>query len=239
MQRGKMGNAGEFKKWGEQRMCEIYNDDALNILPTIADSTVNAVITDPPYMLNMKSAINKKFSPWGDHINGSVWYAEWFKQARRVLKNDGCLWTFLNWRSLPTFQKASCDIGWPIESLMVWDKCCISTGTMRGLRPSYELVALFAMPDFKIDNRGLPDVQRFKWSTSKPNGHPAEKPVELMRWLIEISTKPGDRVADFFVGSGTTGEAALLSGRSFIGIEQDKEWCDYATKRLEETKNGR
>ena len=133
-----------------------------------------------------------------------------------------------------TFQKAACDAGWPIESLLVWDKQWIGPGGQKGLRPSYELVALFAMPEFHIPNRGLPDIQRFKWSSKKPHGHPAEKPEDLISWLIENSTKEGDTVLDLFMGSGTTGAAAISTGRKFIGIEQDEKWYNVAKQRIEE-----
>jgi DNA modification methylase len=133
---------------------------------------------------------------------------------------------------LVTFQKAACDIGWSIESLLVWDKQWIGPGGQKGLRPSFELVALFAGEDFVIPNRGIPDVQSFKWSSTKPNGHPAEKPVALMDFLIRNSTKPGDVVMDLFMGSGTTGVAALASDRRFIGVEMDERFFDLACERI-------
>ena len=210
---------------------KLYLGDCMEILDSLPQ--VSAVITDPPYMINTKSDGNKKLNPWSDYCNGAFWYTAWIQKVRDHLKPDGCLWTCLNWRSLVTFQKAACDAGWPIESLLVWDKGWIGPGGTKGLRPSYELVALFAMPEFSIPNRGLPDVQRFKWSSFKPNGHPAEKPEELMRFLIEQSTKEGDTVADIFMGSGTTGAAAVRSGRNFIGIEQDERWYKTAEARIE------
>lgn len=194
---------------------------------------VKAIITDPPYMINTKSDGKGKLNPWADYMNGAYWYTLWMSKAREHLQQDGCLWTFLNWRSIPTFQKAACDLGWPIESLLVWDKQCIGPGGPKGLRPSYELIALFAMPDFRISNRGIPDIQRFKWSSLKPHGHPAEKPESLVSFLIEISTIPGDTVADIFMGSGTTGAAAAKIGRNFVGIEQDKHWFEFAKSRIE------
>ena len=211
---------------------QLYNGDSIEILEQLPK--VKAIITDPPYMINTKSDGNGKLNPWTDYCNGAFWYTEWIRKAREHLLPDGCLWTCLSWRSLVTFQKAACDAKWPIESLLVWDKQWIGPGGHKGLRPSYELVALFAMPDFQIPNRGLPDIQRFKWSSNKPHGHPAEKPEALMRWLILNSTKEGDTVADLFMGSGTTGAAALITGRKFIGIEQDEQWYQVAKNRIEE-----
>lgn len=214
-------------------MIDLMQGDCLELIKGISGDSVDMVLTDPPYMINTKSAGASKINPWADYCNASFWYAEWMRQARRILKPTGCLWTFLNWRSFVVFQKAACDIGWPIESVLVWDKCWIGPGGKKGLRPSYELVALFAMPDFAIENRGLYDIQRFKWSSIKPHGHPAEKPVDLMKWLIEVSTKEADTVLGLFMGSGTTGEACTVTGRNFIGIELDPNYFEMAKNRID------
>jgi len=214
----------------------IYNMDCMEGMDEIKPQTIDAIITDPPYMINTKSDGQGKLSPWADYCNGAWWYTAWIKKARKILKPTGCLWTFLNWRSFVTFQKAICDARWSIESVLVWDKCWIGPGGDKGLRPSYELVALLAMPEFKIEDRGLADIQRFKWSSIKPNGHPAEKPISLMRWLITNSTKEGQIVCDLFVGSGTTCAAAIETNRQFIGFELDKTWYDAACKRIEQHK---
>ena len=94
------------------------------------------------------------------------------------------------------------------------------------------MVALWAMPTFAIENRGLPDIQVFPWSSFKPNGHPAEKPLDLMLWLIEHSTRPGDLILDPFCGSGTTGVACVQTGRRFLGIEIDEGYADIARARI-------
>ena len=134
-----------------------------------------------------------------------------------------------------TFQKAACDVGWPIESLLVWDKEWIGPGGTKGLRPSYELVALFAGEKFQLSDRGLYDVQRFKWSSIKPHGHPAEKPEALLRWIIEKSTSKGATVVDIFMGSGSTGAACIQTERKFIGFEIEDGYYAIAKKRLTET----
>ena len=207
---------------------ELWHGDCLEILPTLGK--VDAVITDPPYGINTKSDGSGKLSPWGDLVNSSHWYAAWMREARGRLTHTGSMWTCLNWRSLVTFQKAACDIGWPIDSLMVWDKCWIGQGGSRGLRPSYELVALFGQPMFAVKDRGLPDVQRFPVRAHKPNGHPAEKPLSLMDFCIVNAG--GGVVLDPFMGSGTTAEAAIKRGASFVGIEMDRRWFDASCERI-------
>ncbi len=216
-----------------QNTAKLYHGDCLEFLQSIPSSSVDAVITDPPYSINTKSDGSGKLNPWADRVNAAFWYREWMSQARRILKPTGCLWSFLNWRSMVTFQKAADDIGWPIESLLIWDKTFPGVGSMKGLRACYEMVALWANDNFAIPDRGLMDIQRFKWATTKPTGHPAEKPVALIEWLIGICTKPGDVVVDLFAGSGTTAEACIKSGRNFIGSEIDPNWFSYAARRID------
>ena len=211
----------------------LYLGDCLDILPTLGK--VDAVVTDPPYGINTKSDGNGKLNPWADLCNAAHWYSAWLAQCRALLQKPlgagaGPLWTFLNWRSLVTFQKASCDISWPIESLLVWNKAWIGPGGTRGLRPSYELVALFIAGEFSIENRGLADVQTWRVGSYKPNGHPAEKPIEGLRWIV--SNCPEGAVLDPFMGSGTTGVACANLGRKFIGIEIEPKYFDIACERI-------
>ena len=205
----------------------LYHGDCLEILPTLADGSVDAVVTDPPYGINTKSDGMGKLNPWADLCNSSMWYAAWIRESRRVA---GALWSCLNWRSLVTFQKAACDVGWPIESLLVWHKDWIGPGGTRGLRPSYELVAFWSNGR-TIADRGLSDVQTFKWCGHKPSGHPAEKPVGLMRFCADAVQ--ASVILDPFTGSGTTGVACVKTGRKFIGIEIDEKYCEIAAKRIQ------
>jgi site-specific DNA-methyltransferase (adenine-specific) len=64
------------------------------------------------------------------------------------------------------------------------------------------------------------------------NLHPTVKPLELMRWLTRLVTPPGGLVLDPFTGSGTTGIAAVMEGRAFLGIEREAEYVDIACARL-------
>jgi len=64
------------------------------------------------------------------------------------------------------------------------------------------------------------------------NHHPTVKPTDLMRWLVRLVTRPGGVVLDPFMGSGSTGKAAVLEGMRFIGIEQDAEYLEIARRRI-------
>lgn len=194
---------------------------------------VDLVLTDPPYGINTRSDGTGKLSPWADLCNAAFWYTDWIKSCRGILRHSGAMWTFLNWRSMVTFQKASCDAAWPIESCLIWNKEWIGPGGPRGLRPSYEMVLLFTMPSFAIPNRGIPDIKASPWSSTKPNGHPAEKPGDLCEWIISISGLPESGIVlDPFMGSGTTLRAAKDLGLRAIGIEIEEKYCEIAAERL-------
>lgn len=64
------------------------------------------------------------------------------------------------------------------------------------------------------------------------NTHPTVKPLELMRWLVRLTCPPGGLVLDPFTGSGTTGAAAVMEGRTFLGIEREAAYVDIACARL-------
>jgi len=210
--------------------CTLYLGDCLEILPTLGK--VDGVVTDPPYMLNTTSAAGGKLNPWADLSNAAFWFSAWYRACRNRLQMHGFMWVFMNWRTLPTAQKAAFDADWQIESLLVWDKEWIGPGGQVGLRPSYELVALLAVGEWAIGDRGIADIRRCKWTSQKPSGHRAEKPTALVKWLIEISG--GETILDPFMGSGTTGVACVKLGRKFVGIEIEPKYFDIACKRIED-----
>ena len=206
----------------------LYCGDCLDILPEVPE--FGHVITAPPYMLRCSGDRGSKLNPWADLCNGAVFISRWMELCIKKMKTAGALWSFLNWRSVPAFMKAGCMTGSTMESLLVWDKLWISTGPH--LRPRYELVGFFPVHGYRIADRNAPDIRAEKWSAIKPHGHPAEKPEALTSWLMSLSGK-NESVCDPFMGSGTTGAAALKAGRRFIGIEQDEYWFDVACRRLE------
>lgn len=78
----------------------------------------------------------------------------------------------------------------------------------------------------------------FDWTIAATNGervaHPTQKPLALMRWCVERANSKDETILDPFMGSGTTGVAAVQMGRQFIGIEREPKYFDIACKRIED-----
>lgn len=209
---------------------QIFHGDCREILRDIQSARI--VVTDPPYVFGIAStAQESKAGGWGDLMNAACWYAIILRECHRITANEqGAAWIFNSWRSFPVLARAAYEAQWPIESLLVWDKDWIGPGGQRGLRPSYELAALFCHDKFFLPDRGLPDIWCYQWSSVKPNKHPAEKPEALCaRMIVESGF---GRVLDPFCGSGSTLVAARRVGCAAIGIEIEERYCEIAARRM-------
>lgn len=219
----------------EDDLVTLYHGDCLEVLPQLNAGSVHHVVTDPPYILAAGSSGSSKTktSGWGDMMNASYWFAAWYTEARRVLKHTGSLWTFGNWRSLPCMMRAAMDSGLPSTSLLVWDKDWIGPAGPQQLRSQHEICMCCAMPGFKQPDRSQGDVLRIRASSSKPTGHPAEKPVALLSRVVELTAAArGEVIVDPFAGSGTTAVAAKALGIRTVLIETEERFCETSAQRL-------
>lgn len=98
-----------------------------------------------------------------------------------------------------------------------------------------DIYGSYGLTSYDSTNRYPRDVLYFKSDKQKCSYHPTQKPVALCAYLISTYTSPGDTVLDPCMGSGTTGVAALQTGRKFIGIDSDKHWYDVAYERISQT----
>lgn len=224
-----------MKPYYDEGGVTLYHGDAMEILPMLERGSVSAVVTDPPYVIGAVSAGNmaSKSGGWADMMNSALWFTAWYREVDRLLHRRGSFWTFLNWRSLPVVMRAALDAGLPVTSMAIWDKQWIGPGGTQGLRPSYEMFALMAQPDFAVKDRGIADVWQHKVGSYKATGHPAEKPEPLIRRILATcELESGALVLDPFLGSGTTAVAARALGLRCIGIEAEAANCAMAAERL-------
>lgn len=200
---------------------ELLHGDCLDILKTLPDGSVDCVITDPPYGIGESRAKvvsrGKLATPidygdfgWDTERLDRVYIDEMRRVSAAQVIFGGNYYADL----LP-----------PSSSWIVWDK------NNSGDFADCEL----AWTSHKKA------VRKFKWTWNgfikeKPEQrfHPTQKPLALMVWVIENYTRPGDLIADFFFGSGTTAVACVKTGRNFIGCEIDPTYYAIAQRRIED-----
>lgn len=198
--------------------------DCLDILPTLAAGSVDAVVTDPPYGIaidNHGQAGRNRCLIAGDHDGAA---------GLSVLRwTEDC--------DVPAIFFASPRRPWPGQwrNLIVWDK----GGAVGGggdlstcLKLTWELIQV-------ARNRMLgcgrdTSVWRHVVTQRDFPYHTCQKPVDLMERLIKSFTEPDTTVLDPFMGSGTTGVACVKTGRNFIGIEIDPTYFAIAERRIAE-----
>jgi hypothetical protein len=206
----------------------LYLGDCLEVIPTL--SPVDAVVTDPPYNIPTQVAQGRGcVSNIGDLSMIEASFRMLFEMTTRLTGDQGRHFVFGDGMSYPVCFRAM--YGKASTALLVWDKGRIGMG--REFRKSHELI-LHAWggeaPVVSSDGTGYADVLKCAPLSSTARIHPAEKPVDLLLQLLRVC---GPRIADPFMGSGSTGEAAILSGRSFVGIEIEPRYFDIACRRLE------
>jgi len=193
----------------------LYCGDFLGVMPGIGDQSVGAVITDPPYGVGIE--YTDMFDDTPEYVRELVprLIEDGERVAKVVLfpsgKYENELWVMQNY---------------PPRWRICWYKGSQSTNSPIGFS-DWEMIFVYGS-----------DIHRYvhDYMSVKParadNGHPCPKEVRWATWLIEKFTKPGDIVLDPFMGSGTTGVAAVRLGRKFIGIELVDKYFDIAVSRI-------
>jgi len=207
-----------------------YEGDCFQLLKDVPSESVNLVLTDPPYGICFISNYADRFETIQNDDKPCV---EWLPEAFRATKNGGGLICFCRWDVQETFRKAIEEAGFTVKNQLVWVKDNWSMGDLNGNFASQHEVAWFATKgDFKLPNGRPTTVLEFKRVHSTFMIHPTEKPVAMMRHLIEKTTVEGDTVLDPFAGSGSVPLAAKQSGRLFYAFEIEPIYCNIVRDRL-------
>ena len=216
-------------------MIELHLGDCLEIMPTLEDGSVDAVITDPPFFMpatHYQSRV-KWQRKWADVSVVQVWWDVICQEFRRIVKDSGHTLAFCNCDSYAAFYPPMYGL-WDKLVSIVWDKD--RPGLGRVWRHQHELIiGARNRGAFEARNGNLfPDVIRHKATRSKDRLHPVEKPSEMLAELIEACCPPDGIILDAYMGSGTTGVACVQTGRNFIGIEIEPKYFEIAEKRIKE-----
>ncbi len=222
----------------------------LDFLP---DSSIECIITDHPYLDEKShSGGNRNFATY----ESFQYTQEDFNEKARVLK-DGCfLCEFIpaenenNFEYLYKLKQFAKNAGFYYYSKVTWTKTgfvantgrkaknseeviIFSKGKARNLRLDAKKTAATGIVSYMSGANGmLPTAFEVPPVPKKHKLHQAEKPIELLKQLINFLSKAGETVLDSFAGSGVLGEACLMTGRNAILIEKDKENIEKINERL-------
>ena len=240
----------------------LYKGDSLQILSQISNQ-FDMIFADPPYFLsnggkkiqgrrmvsvNKGEWDKKKSSDDIDKFN-----QEWINQCKPLLKDNGTIWVCGTYHNIFSVEKCLRNAGFRIINIITWQKSD-PTPTWGNLHFNFSSEYIIWAKKTPVANhyfnyelmkqlnggKLMPDVWRLPtvglWEKTCGK-HPTQKPLRLLYRIILASTKVGDIILDPFAGSSTTGIAANLLGRKFIGIEQDEDFLLLGKKRKMDIEN--
>jgi site-specific DNA-methyltransferase (adenine-specific) len=234
-----------MRPYYEDAAAMIYHGDAFDILHEL--SGVGAVVTDPPYssggafrgdraMQTTTKYVNSDTEAYRPEFAGdnrdqrsfAAWCTMWLNAARQASTPGAVLASFIDWRQIPTLTDAVQCGGWVWRGLGTWWKPGIRMQKGR-FSASAEYV-VYATNGPAIDGSGSPQ-NVFKCPPDRDREHIAQKPADVMGWVMQL-VPPAGVVLDPFMGTGSTLVAARLSGHKVIGIDVDERYCEIAARRL-------
>ena len=237
----------------------ILNGDTFELLPQF-NFKFDMIFADPPYFLSNggisvqsgkivcvdKGDWDKGLSP-EDMMDFNL---RWLSLCRDKLKDNGTIWVSGTYHNIFSVASALTHLHYKILNVITWAKTnpppniscryfTYSTEFIIWARKSEKVAHYYNYDLMKHINgdKQMTDVWRMPaiapWE-KKSGKHPTQKPLPLLARIIMASTKPGAWILDPFAGSSTTGIAANLLGRRFLGIEREEEFAKISKMRREE-----
>ena len=238
---------------------QVLQGDTFELLPTI-EQQVDMIFADPPYFISGggktirgKRVVVANFGDWDtirpdkekDEFN-----LKWLKSCRDLLKPNGTIWISGTFHNIYSVARCLNILGYKILNVITWQKIDPPpslTGTRFNFASEYIIWAAksekskyylnFELMKAMNGGKQMSDVWRLPsvglWE-KKCGKHPTQKPLRLLYRIILACTHEGDTILDPFAGSCTTGIAANLLGRKFIGIEMSEEYIQLGMRRKAE-----
>lgn len=232
---------------------KLIQDDVLTGLRGIQNESVDLVCTDPPY--NIGENDWDKFSDIGEYLD---WTKEWLTECYRVLKDTGSIYVFGLNPMLRHISKIMVEIDFHYKNWIIWDTVQGSGGGLWVNR--YEGILYYSKTDEPYEDpeavklfRHEENIREYKgkeYQFKNPSNvwrfpcvddkhperteHPTQKPVELIERIVKANCPLDGLILDPFIGSGTTGVAAMQNRRRSIGIDSNKQYLDIAQGRVDE-----
>ncbi|MBP9991778.1 MAG: site-specific DNA-methyltransferase [Bacteroidales bacterium] len=228
------------------RKC-VLNADSRDIIKRIPDNAIDFILTDPPYNLakhstgniNLpgRSSINNNLADW-DLVEFNP--EEWVEEFLRILKPTGNLFIFTSYNQLGRWYNCL-DHRFDFSNFMIWHKTnpvpkiykagflnsCEMIFTCWNKRHTWNFSSQDEMHNF-MESPICSGSERLK----NPK-HPTQKPISILKRMIEMASNEDDIIFDPFMGVGSTGVAAMQLNRRFIGVELEPQYCQAGKLRIE------
>lgn len=223
--------------------CKLIHGDCLEKFIEIENESISAIITDPPYNISRKNNFKTMgrngidFGEWDKDFD----LTSWINIASNKIKKGGNIVIFNDWKNMSYITESLENNGFEVKDLIRWKKTnAMPRNRDRRFITDYEVAVWTVKKGDKWtfnrlnNNYEIPEIVGGLTSKSEKyyGSHPTQKPVYVMKWIIERLSNKGDIILDPFMGSGSTGVACLKTGRKFIGIELDENYYSVAVNRI-------
>ncbi|MCY9873948.1 DNA-methyltransferase [Vibrio barjaei] len=201
----------------------LYQDDAVRWLSTLDESSVDLLITDPPYEslekhrkigTTTRLKVSKSSSNQWFDIFPNDRFEDLLREIYRVLKPHSHFYLFCDQETMFVIKPIAEKVGFKFWKPIIWDKVTIGMGYH--YRARHEYILFFEKGKRKLNDLGVPDILTHK---RVYRGYPTEKPVSLLEVLVAQSSRDSELVVDPFFGSGSTLVAAKNLNRKFKGCD--------------------
>lgn len=203
----------------------LYHGDCLDIMKTLPDNSVDAVVTDPPYGIKMSKGCD------GYGVSAGRQYSDTWDSSRPPMPYFDAILSLC----VPTLMFGGnyfADILPRSTHWVVWDK----VGNIDFNNPFSDCELIWTNIK-KNSTRKMVYIQQGFISQEKTRYHPTQKPVGVVSGLISNYTHTGNTILDPFAGSGTTAIACIKLNRRYILIEKEEKYCEIAVRRIESELN--
>ena len=224
-------------------MSKLINGDAVGFMKTLEDESIDLIVTDPPYKVtargnagNSGGMMRSKLSMKGKIFkHNDIKPIEYLPEFYRLLKDGSHCYIMTNHINLQEMLNTATECGFHFIKSLIWNKGNKIMGQF--YMSQFEYILFFRKgKGKKINKCGTADILNIpNKKTKDENGkniHDTEKPVELMKILIENSSQEGELVLDPFIGVGAVGIACKELNRDYIGIELDENYYNIACNRI-------
>ncbi len=217
--------------------------DCMEVLKDIPDGSVDLIITDPPYKFENQGggfyahndSTHRKYLDSLKKIRCCEFEPITFLESVRSKLKQFYGYFFCNKTLVDDYIRFAKDNKFQYDILVLAKRNPIPAYNNHHLSDLEYIVMIREKGTYFSNHKNMDDYRKFYLTSCRKGLHPAEKPVELIRRFVRVSSKPEDVVLDCFMGSGTTGVACVLENRRFIGCEINDEYFNLASQRISNT----